>query len=281
MAKNTKTVQHYRSNQTLDGKAKAPNAEDLLFGEIAINFAKDYETIFLKNSSGDVISLGNEVLIGPTEEQPASGTNVEIFIDTSEEPIVAEIYTKDQVYNKQEVDSALTEIKNEVTEIATVASDEVLIGNSAPTGENTTEIFIDLSEETQGFNVYTTDQTYSKEEVDSALTDIKEEVTQIASVASDEVHIGTDTPQSDSSTEIFIDLSEESASVEVYTKEQVDNLDNALKNQVTLKQSNLIESQGNLQIDESESPEFEVYTKAQVDALIANLQAQIDELKGA
>lgn len=43
--------------------AKAPSAEDLVYGEFAINNGKGYETVFIKNSNDEVIPLPNNINI--------------------------------------------------------------------------------------------------------------------------------------------------------------------------------------------------------------------------
>lgn len=40
-------------------KGKQPKPDDLLYGEIAINYGKGYETLFIKNSENEVIPFPN------------------------------------------------------------------------------------------------------------------------------------------------------------------------------------------------------------------------------
>ena len=149
---NRQHLLHVRSNQLVDGKAKAPTAEQIGYGEIAVNYAPGYETLFVKNSGDTVVGISNRVQVGG--EEPPIGSPIEIYVDTS---------------------------------------------------------------------------------VDSL-------------------------------------------TVDVYTKSEVDAKDDALKNQVTVKDDDST-VQGEIQVDETDSPQYEVYTKAQVDLLIQGLQSQIDELK--
>lgn len=123
--KNANFVSHKKSKLKVDGKPQLPLADTLVEGEIAINFAKDVETLSIKNESGDVVTfssdnyyteqklgngftgansaktvtevidnidLGNEVEINsgetPTEE------TIELWVDTSVNPITVEVYTK-------------------------------------------------------------------------------------------------------------------------------------------------------------------------------------------
>ena len=50
-------VKNIRSSAVVGGKPKLPTSNQLDFGEIAINYAKDYETLSFKNNSNDIVSL--------------------------------------------------------------------------------------------------------------------------------------------------------------------------------------------------------------------------------
>ena len=50
-------IEHIKSNVTVDGAPKLPTASQLHLGEIAINYAKGYETLSIKNESGDVVTF--------------------------------------------------------------------------------------------------------------------------------------------------------------------------------------------------------------------------------
>lgn len=53
-----KTLLLKRSNVvTEDNMAKSPNADQLEFGELALNYASGYETLFVKNSDGEVVGI--------------------------------------------------------------------------------------------------------------------------------------------------------------------------------------------------------------------------------
>lgn len=64
-----KHLQHIKSSQL----NKAPNASDLLFGEIAVNYAAGGETLFIKNSDGEVVSFPNINIILDNELAIAGG----------------------------------------------------------------------------------------------------------------------------------------------------------------------------------------------------------------
>ena len=51
---------HKHSSALVNGKAKLPTAEQLDYGEIAVNYAEGVETISLKNNSGDVVTFESQ-----------------------------------------------------------------------------------------------------------------------------------------------------------------------------------------------------------------------------
>ncbi len=60
MSKNINFISHKKSTAKVDGKPKLPSGSALEDGEIAINYAKDVETISIKNESGDVVSFSSD-----------------------------------------------------------------------------------------------------------------------------------------------------------------------------------------------------------------------------
>jgi len=70
MAKGTK-IQHKRSNQLVNAKAKAPDCSVLDYGELAVNFNAKDPTLFLKTDENIVIRIGNDE--GPKGEQGEKG----------------------------------------------------------------------------------------------------------------------------------------------------------------------------------------------------------------
>ena len=53
----TRHIDHIKSKVIENGAPKLPTASDLHFGEIAVNYAKGYETLSIKNDSGDVVTF--------------------------------------------------------------------------------------------------------------------------------------------------------------------------------------------------------------------------------
>lgn len=90
------SLQHKNSNvvNEVDGikTPKLPTNEQLAYGEIAINYAKDYETLSIKNSSGDVVTFSSDTIIynnvdekiNDIKEELASVVSVQLGNDTEE-----------------------------------------------------------------------------------------------------------------------------------------------------------------------------------------------------
>ena len=94
-------VKNIRSSEVVGGKPKLPTSNQLDFGEIAINYAKDYETLSFKNNSGDIVSLsvktvddvtvnGNSVVSNKTANITMKGR--ECMKSEKEKMINGEIY---------------------------------------------------------------------------------------------------------------------------------------------------------------------------------------------
>jgi len=71
MGKNAYFVSHKKSKLKENGGPKLPLADDLVEGEIAINFGKDVETLSIKNESGDVVTFSSDNYY--TEKKLGSG----------------------------------------------------------------------------------------------------------------------------------------------------------------------------------------------------------------
>ena len=60
MGINTSFISNKNSKEVINNSPKLPLATDLADGEIAVNFAKDYETLAIKNESGDVVTFSSD-----------------------------------------------------------------------------------------------------------------------------------------------------------------------------------------------------------------------------
>ena len=54
---------HIKSKEVNGGAAKLPQAENLFFGEIAVNYAKGYETLAIKNNEEEIITFSSDNVI--------------------------------------------------------------------------------------------------------------------------------------------------------------------------------------------------------------------------
>ena len=83
----------------------------------------------------------------------------------------------------------------------------------------------------------------------------------------EEVYVGTTTPTGTNKPDIFVDLSVDPVTTEIYSKEQVDEkFDSTVSLNTTSNGTSIL-------IDENAGDSIEVYTRAQVDAIIAQLKA--------
>lgn len=57
MSNNRPHIKNLKSKSLLNGEARPPMPEDLEFGEIAINYASDKETIYIKNDSNEIVEF--------------------------------------------------------------------------------------------------------------------------------------------------------------------------------------------------------------------------------
>ena len=71
---------HLRNNQVVNDVAKQPSADSLEYGEIAINYKKDKELLFIKNDQDEIVSFlakdaVNELIIQNTGILPDMNTD--------------------------------------------------------------------------------------------------------------------------------------------------------------------------------------------------------------
>ena len=82
-------VKNIRSSAVIDGKPKLPTSNQLDFGEIAINYAEDHETLSFKNNSNEIVSLsvktvddvkvnGNSVVSNKTANITMKGNTIPV-----------------------------------------------------------------------------------------------------------------------------------------------------------------------------------------------------------
>ena len=119
------SLQHKRSSVVNDKNGiktpKLPTKEQLEFGEIAINYAKDYETLSIKNSSGDVVTFSSDSIIDKKiddiRDDLASVVSVELGEDTNDNKnfLKSENESGDtQVLAVRAIDANATKLKNKI-----------------------------------------------------------------------------------------------------------------------------------------------------------------------
>lgn len=72
MATNFEHIIHKNSNVTVEGNPKLPTSLQLAYGELAINYAEDYETISIKNSNNDIVTFSPDNRLVQKEEFTAN-----------------------------------------------------------------------------------------------------------------------------------------------------------------------------------------------------------------
>ena len=69
-------IQLKRSNVLDGGVAKAPTAEQMSFGELAVNYAAADPTIFLKNSAGEIIQIAGATFRQTSGQEEGSSDKI-------------------------------------------------------------------------------------------------------------------------------------------------------------------------------------------------------------
>ena len=178
-----KHIQHVKSSQTVTNNGvtepKLPTAAQLLEGEIGINYADGYERMSIKNSSDEIVEFVSkeyvdtkagqaadvkEVQIGGTA--PSGENTIDLFVDTSVDPLSVE------VYNKAQIDAKVTALETTDSNLGSKLDEMVVIGTTGTT--NNTDLFVDTSVNT-GIEVYT------KAQVDTIVADLQRQINELKS----------------------------------------------------------------------------------------------------
>lgn len=111
MAKNFEHIIHKNSSALVDNNPKLPTSGQLEYGEIAINYAKDKETISLKNSNNEIVTftsdkkLDNYVTVSDFDENElivsAALNNLEESKADKDDltDLINNVYTKEEIDN--------------------------------------------------------------------------------------------------------------------------------------------------------------------------------------
>ena len=125
MAKNFEHIIHKNSSALVDNNPKLPTSGQLEYGEIAINYAKDKETISLKNSNNEIVTftsdkkLDNYVTVSDFDEN-------ELIVSAALNDLEESKADKDDltdlinnVYTKEEIDNNHLVISSSLNDLNT------------------------------------------------------------------------------------------------------------------------------------------------------------------
>ena len=132
-------VKNIRSAAVIEGKPKLPTSGQLSEGEIAVNYAKGYETLSFKNNSNEIVSLsvktvddvtvnGNSVVSNKTANITMKGSTTPVADTYSTTAFPSPFESKAEHINASDkVDAALKKVE---TNISKLASDVITNGNT-------------------------------------------------------------------------------------------------------------------------------------------------------
>lgn len=146
-------VYNKSSKEVIDGHPKSPTANQLEFGEIAINYAKGHETLFFKNDENEVIPYkmgGGEIIGDYIDDVKYNKTEKKIVFYKGEE-VICDIDASDFV-------------KDGMVENVTYENKKLTITFNQDAGKNKIELNIG--------DVFDSDNYYTKSEVDKKIADI-------------------------------------------------------------------------------------------------------------
>lgn len=74
------TILHKKSCSVIDGVGRIPSPDIIMHGEIAINYANGYETIFIKNDNDEIVGIKSEKyykdIVNGKQDELVSGENI-------------------------------------------------------------------------------------------------------------------------------------------------------------------------------------------------------------
>ena len=84
MAEKIDKVLHKRSNQLVEDAPKLPTPEQLEYGEIAINYASEKETISIKNANNEIVTFSSDKIIDKKLDAKADKTAISDMLTKTE-----------------------------------------------------------------------------------------------------------------------------------------------------------------------------------------------------
>ena len=293
MAEN-RHLQHVRSKvvSVIDDKEfpKLPSADNIRYGEIAINYHKGTETVSLRNDADEIVTFHDEVEI--TSGSPKSQT--EIWIDLSDP-------SSTEIYSKQQIDSFLSGISE-----IDYRQDEAIQDLIAKTDELSGDTISKITEAIEELSGTVDTKVGELEEADDNLAQaISDEVARATQSEQDllvaigaeelrakgaeeaisglaenayEVQIGTDAEPTDA-IKLIVDTNAD-ASTLIYTKEQVDSQISGFTTDINGIKAKDVEQDGRLAVLESKTDGIDEYTINNIEQSIANEASRAQGAEG-
>ena len=128
-------VRNIRSSAVIEGKPKLPQPTDLDFGQIAINYAEDHETLSFKNNSNEIVSLsvktvddvkvnGNSVVSNKTANITMKGNTIPVADTYSTTTFPSPFESKaEHISATDKVDVALKKVETNTSKLVSEVID--------------------------------------------------------------------------------------------------------------------------------------------------------------
>ena len=147
MTKTVNHVSHIKSKQKVNGKPQLPSPSLLIEGEIAVNYAKDVETLSLKNESGTVVTFSSdnyytEQKLGSGFTGANSGNTVTQVIKDNEEVVSSALND----LNSRKLDAS--EMSNYYTKSEISSALETKVNSTIFTAHTASTVHMDSTEKT-------------------------------------------------------------------------------------------------------------------------------------
>lgn len=178
MAKNFEHIIHKNSSALVDDNPKLPTSGQLEYGEIAVNYAKDKETISLKNSNNEIVTFTSDKKLD----------NYVTVSDFDEAMQVASAALNDleaTKLEKSDFDKAMENLETQFSNFYTkqeIDDDSLVVASALNDLEEKKLDKLDFNEMLEGLETQLSD-FYTKEEIDnaelvtsSALNDLNERI---------------------------------------------------------------------------------------------------------
>lgn len=144
MAKNFEHLIHKHSNVTTNGSPKLPTSGQIEFGELAVNYAKDKETISLKNANNEIVTFSSDAQI-----QTLIDTKQDVLTPGDNITITNNVISADFRETEEIIANALNDINTRLGSINELVEENELVTAAALNDINTRlgEGSDDISEE--------------------------------------------------------------------------------------------------------------------------------------